>query len=238
MVYIKQTAISVELVDLMGSDLTVVNAARVSMAKESAWEFHPVSSDLFGEVHEQFLKDEDARLIRYLAKHNHWTPFSHPQLQFRIKAPIFVARQWFKHMAGITRNETSRRYVDDEPEFYRLVWRLRAESVKQGSAGVAPYDIRLQADVIYDRVMSECLRAYCDLLELNIAPEQARAVVPQNMMTEWIETASLAAVCRACSLRLDPHAQQETSIVAEKIAAMMSDLFPVSFAALMGASNG
>jgi thymidylate synthase (FAD) len=221
------TNISVQLVDCMGSDMSVVNAARVSMAKEGEWLHSP-------DVSEPFLADHDARLIGYLAKHNHWTPFSHPQVTFRIKAPIFVARQWFKHMVGITRNETSRRYVDDAPEFFLPgEWRSRPDgSIKQGSAGVHPESSTWKASV------SEFTKIANDLYALmvadGVAPEQARMVLPQSMMTEWIETASLAAVCRSCALRLDPHAQLETREVAEQIAEIVAPLFPVSWGALMG----
>ena len=221
---------TVELIDHMGSDLSVVDAARVSMAKQSEWDFAPSGTIHAGEY---FLSDRDAKLIDYLAKHNHWTPFSHPQISFRISAPIFVARQWFKHMVGITRNEQSRRYVDDEPAFFDMIWRMRAASVKQGSAGIADRATQNHADQIYDLVMHTALDGYENLLSIGIAPEQARAVLPQSMMTEWIETASLAAVCRACELRLDPHAQQETRDIAEQIAEIVAPLFPVSWSALM-----
>ena len=224
----KIAEMKVELIDRMGSDISVVNAARVSMAKESQWDW---DDDAIGG--RPVLSDRDAKLISYLAKHQHWTPFSHPQISFRIKAPLFVARQWFKHMIGITRNETSRRYVDEEPEFFRMIWRMRAESVKQGSAGIAPNDIQAKANDVFDNVMRHALLGYEELLNLGIAPEQARGVLPQNMMTEWIETASLAAVCRACKLRLDPHAQQETRDIAERIAEIVAPLFPVSWSALM-----
>lgn len=225
--------ISATQIGIMGSDLSVVNAARVSMDKQSTW-----NVERKGFFLETCLNDKDAKLLGYLAKHKHWTPFSHPQISLRIKAPIFVARQWFKHMVGITRNETSRRYVDSEPEFFRLIWRLRAESVKQGSAGTAPEEIQRQADVIFDQVMTTSLAGYDELLSIGIAPEQARAILPQNMMTEWIETASLAAICRACKLRLDPHAQLETREVAERIAEIVAPHFPVSWGALMGENNG
>ncbi|MBK6587919.1 MAG: FAD-dependent thymidylate synthase [Acidobacteria bacterium] len=225
--------ISATQISVMGSDLSVVNAARVSMAKQSVW-----NVERKGFFLETTLNDKDTKLIGYLAKHKHWTPFSHPQISLHIRAPIFVARQWFKHMIGITRNETSRRYVDSEPDFFRLIWRMRAEAVKQGSAGVAPTEIMEKANEIFDQVMTTALAGYEELLSLGIAPEQARAILPQNMMTEWIETASLAAICRACKLRLDPHAQLETREVAERIAEIVAPHFPVSWAALMGENNG
>ena len=229
----KVTQMNVDYVDHMGTDLSVVNAARVSFDKESEWgtvERYTYADDQFPDV-EEVLKDKDVKLINYLAKHNHWSPFSHPQITLRIKAPIFVARQWFKHMVGITRNETSRRYVDEEPEFYfPEVWRGRPEgSIKQGSSGVASVP-----EGRVETVVEDCLVLYEYLIHHdNVAPEQARMVLPQNMMTEWIETASLAAICRACKQRLDPHAQLETREIAERIAEIVAPLFPVSWAALM-----
>lgn len=239
----------VTYLDHMGTDLTVVDAARVSMAKESEWgtvERYTYADQDFPEV-EEVLKDADVKLITYLAEHSHWTPFSHPQISFRIKAPIFVARQWFKHMVGITRNEQSRRYVDEEPEFYfPEVWRGRPEgSIKQGSSGevdeitldnmtcITGMDGTYPISDYADLTASYALALYKDMLTSGVAPEQARMILPQNMMTEWVETGSLAAVCRACKLRLDPHAQQETREIAEQIAEIVAPLFPVSWAALM-----
>jgi len=230
------SSISVDLIDSMGSDLSVVNAARVSMAKESDWEISFAKDQKFGD---HVLSDADTRLITYLAKHGHWTPFSHPQITFRIKAPIFVARQWFKHMVGFSRNEMSRRYVDSEPEFFfPEVWRGRPEgSIKQGSAGVVTTILSDEGVDICPTGMMEnatraALNAYTWAVEGGIAPEQARMILPQNMMTEWIETASLAALARACKLRMDSHAQPETGDVARLIDEEMRTLFPVSWAAL------
>lgn len=233
--------IEVTLIDHLGSDLSVVNAARVSMAKESDWEYRAATSDKwpFEKVSvRQGLNSRDAKLIDYLAKHNHFTPFTHPQISFRIKAPILVARQWFKHVIGITRNEVSRRYVDGAPEFYvPEIIRSRPEgSVKQGSAGEHP-----ESATWRDAMEAHCKIAsefYQLMIDDGVAPEQARGVLPQWMMTEWIETASLAAVCRACKLRLDPHAQQETREVAEQMAEIVAPLFPVSWSTLMGAKHG
>ena len=246
--------ITVNYMDHMGSDLSVCQSARVSMAKQSEWEKRTVMSDTLPGVDIHYgtpqtlivdvLSDKDVNLINYLAKHKHWTPFSHPQISFRIKAPIFVARQWFKHTIGITRNETSRRYVDEEPEFYFPdVWRGRPHgSIKQGSSGVVEQiEVdREGAPIYYDTpsavvelFVDESLDLYETLLKGGVAPEQARMILPQNMMTEWIETASLAAVCRSVKLRIDPHAQQETREVAEQIAELVAPLFPVSWSALM-----
>jgi len=220
------SSISVDLIDSMGSDLSVVNAARVSMAKESDWEISFAKDQKFGD---HVLSDADRRLISYLAKHGHWTPFSHPQITFRIKAPIFVARQWFKHMIGFSRNEQSRRYVDSEPEFFfPEVWRGRPEgSIKQGSAGEVDID-----DMNVIGIVNELVELYEEMLERGVAPEMARMILPQNMMTEWIWSGSLMAFARVCKLRMDAHAQPETGDVARLIDAEMRDLFPVSWSAL------
>lgn len=206
---------SVQLVDHMGSDLSVVNAARVSMAKE----------------HTELDTLTDPKLISYLATHKHWTPFSHPQVQLRIKMPIFIARQWFKHMVGFTRNEVSRRYVDDTPELYiPTEWRGRAESVKQGSSDeVVNVGLLMVEHTDY---WIATLDTYKDLLDKGVCPEQARMVLPQSMYTEFIETGSLAAYARLASLRLDPHAQKEIQWYAQAIDKVMSELYPVSWEAL------
>jgi thymidylate synthase (FAD) len=216
---------SVELVDFMGSDLSVVNAARVSFAKESDWEEITESGVFTGDVK---LSDKDAKLISYLAKHNHWSPFAHNSISLRIKAPIFAARQMVKHQVGLVWNEVSRRYVDDEPEYFLpSSWRSRPENVKQGSGGIvdnySPNNDWLKG----------CHEMYLLMLEKGIAPEQARMVLPQNTMTEWIWTGSLMAFARVCKQRLDPHAQAETQEVAKKINNIVEPLFPVSWKALM-----
>ena len=215
----------VDLIEFMGSDLTVVNAARVSMAKESSY-----VEDPYNEV--WMLKHEDENLIEYLAKHGHWTPFSHPQVTLRVKAPIFVARQLFKHKQGLTENEVSRRYVDSEPEFYvPKVWRKRAENVKQGSSDDEVEHGKHMID--FGMALHFSDRAYHSLLAAGVCPEQARMVLPQSMYTEWYWTGSLAAFARVCKLRLDPHAQAETREVAQKISRIMEDLYPSSWKALM-----
>lgn len=249
----KIVPMKVTLLDHMGSDLTVVNAARVSFDKESAWETVETGKDDIQEMlgdgtrFEAKLKEGDAKLINYLAKHNHWTPFGHCFLQFRIKAPIFVARQLVKHQVGLVWNEVSRRYVDSEPEFwFPEVWRGRPEgSMKQGSSGVV--DITTlnwraeDSDDTYTNVnepwhpaaaVSVAVNAYNGMVARGMAPEQARMILPQNMMTEWYWSGSLAAFARVCKLRLDPHAQEETRVIAEYIAAQTAQLFPVSWRAL------
>jgi thymidylate synthase (FAD) len=164
--------------------------------------------------------------LGFLAKHNHWTPFGHCQVQFHIKAPMFVARQLGKHQVGLVWNEISRRYVDSDPEFYSPAnWRLRAANVKQGSSDeTVEYDI-----TEYNKA---CLNTYNDLLSKNIAPEMARMVLPMNIMTEWWWSGSLAAFSRICKLRLAKDAQYETRVIAQMISDECEKLFPVSWAAL------
>ena len=200
---------NVHLVDSMGTDLSVVNAARVSFAKES---------DEFSE--------KDAKLINYLAKHNHWSPFGHASLQFRIKAPIFVARQLVKHQVGLVWNEVSRRYVDDEPEFYIPEnWRLKADDKKQGSS-----DEYIKYNI--ESTMEYVKETYNNLLKADIAPEMARMVLPQNLYTEWYWSGSLMAFARVCNLRCKPDTQMETQVIADLIDFNASTKFPVSWKAL------
>jgi thymidylate synthase (FAD) len=216
----------VTYVDHMGTDLSVVNAARVSFHKESDW---MEGSDEHGW---QILQLQDEKLINYLAKHKHWTPFAHAFISLRVKAPIFVARQLVKHQVGLAWNEVSRRYVDDEPEFwFPKEWRGRPVNAKQGSDGTV--DDQGFCTNEAKAYVNGCLNAYEELLERGVAPEQARIILPQNMMTEWIWSGSLAAFVRVCKLRLDPHAQQETQEVAAEIRDIIAPLFPVSFKALM-----
>lgn len=202
----------VDLIDHMGSDLTVVNAARVSFNKTSS-----------------SLTDKDIKLINYLAKHKHWSPFSHCFLQFRIKAPIFVARQLGKHQVGLAWNEVSRRYVDSEPEFYKpVMWRGRAENAKQGSDGIVKITLD-DVQFAYDTA----LRTYKELLDQGAAPEMARMVLPQNTYTEWYWSGSLYAFSRVCKLRLDKASQLEVQEIAQSISDYCVKLFPNSFLALM-----
>lgn len=218
----KTADISVSLIDHMGSDLSVVNAARVSFDKESEWD--TVS---MGNGFDWVLSEKDQKLISYLARHKHTSPFNHCFASFRVKAPIFVARQLVKHKF-LPWNEVSRRYVDSEPEFYVPTrWRKRAENVKQGSS-----DETLLIDSPAEFTF-ECLVQYNHMLELGVCPEQARMVLPQNTMTEWMWSGSLGAWADMCRLRLDSHAQQETRQVAEAISREMQELYPVSWRALL-----
>jgi len=203
------SSIEVELLDHMGSDLTVANAARVSFHK-----------------HHKSLTQGDVGLIRYLAYHNHWTPFGHVQLQFRVKAPVFVARQLVKHQVGLVWNEVSRRYVDEPPEFYNPeLWRIRAEDKKQGSSDEV---LELDSQVFkeYWELMTNAAALYEHMVqEKNIAPEQARMILPQSMMTEWYWTGSLAAFARVVNLRSTPDAQLECRLVANLIDDKINTLY-------------
>jgi thymidylate synthase (FAD) len=222
---IKTNNIKVELVDSMGDDLSVVNAARVSMDKTSSWEEN--------EQGQTGLSEKDQKLIGYLAKHKHFTPFTQVQLQYRITAPIFVARQWFRSNVGITRNEVSRRYVDTEPEFFfPEVWRSRAPSVKQGSSPDSVEDVTF-VNYMARSACAVALEAYDSMLSKGVAPELARMVLPQNMFTEWVETASLQAVARICLLRLDSHAQVEIQDTAKQLADVVPSGMKHSFEALL-----
>ena len=206
----------VELIDSMGSDLTVVNAARVSFAK----------------VSEQ-LDDSDERLIHYLAEHGHWSPFAHAFLQFRIKAPIFVARQLVKHQIGLSWNEVSRRYVDEPPEFHSpKVWRGRPKNSKQGSDGEVEDQNTPQK--VLEQTNLSAFKNYNILIKQGVAPEQARMILPQTMMTEWYWSGSLQAFARVCNQRLDAHSQEETQDIARQIQEKALPLFPVSWVALSG----
>ena len=218
----------VTLVDHMGSDLSVVNAARVSFDKKSDWQLG---------FNGKQLNDSDNKLISYLATHNHWSPFSHAFASFRIKAPIFVARQLVKHTVGLAWNEVSRRYVSSEPEFYLPdYWRKSASNVKQGSSDGA-VDNTDQVNSTIALEMEGLCNIYNGMLEDGVCAEQARMILPQNTMTEWIWSGSLYAYARVCNLRLDSHTQRETQQVAKLISNQMKELFPASWGVLVNEPN-
>ena len=206
----------VRLVDVMGDDLTVVNAARVSFRKQS-----------------YELDEKDVKLINYLAKHKHWTPFAHPQVCFHVKAPIFVARQLFKAKVGAVENEVSRRYVDDAPEFYYpTLWRKRPEKgIKQGSqmANIKEWQM---VEEFYNKSLELAAQAYEFATINGLAPELARSVLPQAMMTEWWWTVSLSTAARVFNQRSDAHAQAECQDYAWAIDDLLSPNFPFSWEAL------
>ena len=212
--------IEVTYIDHMGSDLSVVNAARVSFGKQSEW---------MPRVHNgepKVLQFKDAKLVKYLAKHKHISPFGHAFASFHVKAPVYVARQLVKHKF-LRWNEISRRYVDDDPEFYvPEVWRGRSADKKQGSEG----EVSTNANIVYhNNVM---LGLYKQQLAEGVCPEQARGILPQSMLTEWYWSGSLDAFADMCNLRCKPDTQFETQIVANLISKSMSTFFPVSWEAL------
>lgn len=229
-----------EYIDHMGTDITVVNAARVSFAKESEFDYSQEVPSLV---------EQDKRLITYLAKHGHWTPFAHPQITLRETLPIFIARQRWKHevgfgyspqtpsgidgwMEGMEINEVSRRYVDDAPEFYTPeVWRSRPDGrIKQGSGGTHPDSAMFSS--IYAEHIKNVTAIYENMIACGVAPEQARMVLPQSMYTSYYVTGSLAAWARAYKQRKDSHAQLEIQDLAKQWDAIIRPLFPASWAAL------
>lgn len=206
--------IKVELIDHMGSDLTVVNAARVSFGSRSAC-----------------LEQRDQNLISYLANHKHTSPFGHCFATFHVKAPIFVARQLVKHKF-LRWNEISRRYVDDEPEFYvPKEWRGRSADKKQGSEGVVGTD-NFVGSANHNDI---CKAFYQDLIDSDIAPEQARMVLPQSTMTEWWWSGSLDAFIDMCMLRCKNDTQYETRKVAIRINSLLEEKYPTSVRAMWNA---
>lgn len=233
----KITDMEVELIDHMGTDLSVVNAARVSFHKKSSWDvvdiIDPDVPDAFV-GYEKRLKEGDVKLINYLAKHKHFSPFNHCFMTFRVKAPIFVARQLVKHRF-MPWNEVSRRYVDDEPEFFMPEkWRGKAVNVKQGSGEEAiDLDYRHPGWYTPEELCEEALSTYQQMMNVGVAPEMARMVLPQNMHTEWFWSGTLGAFADMLRLRLDPHAQYESRQVAEMIYKEVEKIFPVSIKALL-----
>lgn len=248
--------IKVEYINHCGDDLSVVNAARCSFDKESEWQY---PSDVwtakeyrqekaieegfyFNEVGGlQRLKPADAKLINYLASHKHYSPFNHSFISVRVKAPVFVARQLVKHKF-MPWNEVSRRYVKGEVEFYKSDgWRKSAENVKQGSSSETIskylddfdcYPCYIETDISVHEDNS--IELYNKLIDLGVCAEQSRSVLPQSMMTTWVWSGTLGAFCDMLKLRLDPHTQYETRLVAQEVSKIVKELFPVSYKALVG----
>jgi len=219
----------VELIDSMGTDISVVNAARVSFNKRSYYMYDAVQRSSV-----EYMSEKDMKLLKYLAEHNHHTPFGHCFLSFRIKAPIFIARQLGKHQVGLCWNEVSRRYVNEEPEFFfPKEWRRKADNVKQGSSNASYKEVLVSVDqdLNYDAesICALTLFWYQHNISMGLCPEQARMILPQNMMTEWIWSGSLLAFIRVCNLRLDSHTQKETQDVAKEIAYHLDMRFPNSW---------
>lgn len=206
--------VSIELIDHMGSDLSVVNAARVSFDK---W-------------HDAFEEEQDYRLIKYLAKHGHWSPFAHTSMSFRCKVPMFLARQLVKHQVGLTWNEVSRRYTTDNIEFYvPTVLHSKADNVKQG-CGVELVDGGTLDELRY--ITERAFASYNWLLDRGVAPEEARMVLPMNLMTTFIWTGSLYAFWRVYKLRIDTHAQKIAQSFAEKLYIELARVYPYCVQAL------
>lgn len=222
----------VELVDHMGSDLSVVNAARVSFNKESSWDSEPHWSG----SQERKLSAKDSKLIRYLAEHKHWTPFAHTGITLRIKAPISIRTQLFKHKVGFVENEISRRYVSYEPDLYYPYFRGKpSNGAKQGSDDfITDPKVKEIIDKKYRDVAEQSITIYDELLEAGVAPEQARFVLPQGVYTEWWWTGSLSAYARVYTQRVDPHAQWEVREYARAIGEIIEPLFPESWTVLTG----
>jgi len=215
--------IEVKYIDHMGSDISVVNAARVSFGKRSGYNYSGVDTN---GVPEKYLDPKDAKLINYLAKYKHKSPFNHTFVTFHVKAPIFVARQLQKH-EYMPWNEISRRYVDDDPEFYfPLTWRGRSTDKKQGSEG----EVKSNFNINYHTMTA--LKGYQQMLDEGVAPEQARMVLPQSMMTEWYWSGTLYAFAKMCQLRCAKDTQQESREVAMQVSEYMENLYPVSWDAL------
>ena len=214
------TNMKVEHIDHMGNDDSVVNAARVSFAKQA----------------DQYTADQNARLIKYLARHNHWTPFAHAFVTLRFKAPIAIHAQCVKHQVGFAMNTVSRRYVSDKPELFIPEFRLAPEgSVKQGSGEVHPDNAHWQVN--YEDLMNKAVDLYLMMIDGDVAPEQARFVLPQGVMTEWVWSGSLQAWARFYTQRIDPHAQKEIQFLAQEVDKIVGALYPVAWDALTGVTD-
>lgn len=236
-----------EYLDHMGDDLSVVNAARVSFDKQSTWDekpgcdcggYHPDRCDGSCVFPEMVLKEADEKLIRYLAKHDHWTPFAHTAIKLRVSAPVPIRTQCFKHKAGFVENEESRRYISSTPElFVPEFFRSKPDgSIKQGSGEKHPESEAFKAH--YVDLCSEAIAFYGSMIENGVCPEQARFVLPQGVLVRWIWTGNLAAYARFFNQRMNPHAQKEVRDLATQIGALIEPLFPVSWKALTADGQG
>lgn len=216
--------IKVELLDSMGDDLDVCNAARVSFAKETQWAAM--------EAGEGMLASGDIKLINYLAKHDHWTPFAHTALKFRVAAPVPIRTQCFKHKIGMVENEESRRYISTTPEiFIPEFFRSKPEgSIKQGSGDVHPLSDKWLE--VYQEMATDSVNAYLQMLEDGVCPEQARFILPQGAIVNWIWTGNLVSFANFYNKRTDVNAQKEVQVVAELVGKEVERIFPVSWKAL------
>lgn len=208
-------SMQLEYIDHMGDDNSVVNAARVSFAKDAS----------------KYTKEENTKLIRYLAKHKHEIPFAHTAITVRVKAPISIRTQCFKSKIGFVESEVSRRYVKDAPKVYTPEFRKALANVKQGSSDELHED-NDKYEAMYEEVATQCIALYEDMIAKGVAPEVARFILPQGTMTEWVWTGSLLAFARFYNLRSDKHAQKEVREIALMVGFLMEKLFPVSWNAL------
>lgn len=213
----KTADITVEYVDNMGSDLSIVNAARVSFAKRVS-----------------VVEERDRKLMKYLADNEHWSPFAHTAVTIRVKAPLFLARQLVKHQVGLVWNEESRRYISDEPEFYiPQTLHIKPDgSIKQGSGDTVPQLVNDLLTGQIHRNAEQSLSLYKDMIERGIAPEEARMVLPLNTMTNWVWTGSLLAFARVYKQRSDSHAQLAAQEFARKLSPIMAELYPIAWSVL------
>lgn len=219
--------IKVELLDWMGTDLDVVNAAKVSFSKESKWK-----EDSYYDMESLQLEDKDKKLINYLAKHDHWTPFAHTALKFRIAAPVPIRTQCFKHKIGMVENEESRRYISTTPEiFIPKFFRAKPEgSIKQGSG--EKHEASDEWLAVYKEAVNLAVNTYLEMLDDGVCPEQARFVLPQGAIVNWIWTGNLVSFANFYNKRTDANAQREVQVVAELVGKEVERIFPVSWKAL------
>ena len=250
--------IKVEYIDHMGTDLSVVNSARVSFDKESCFEYecfkeedeakafavanngtidydYVDSDDWMGNYPVRYLVEADRKLIRYLAAHDHWTPFAHTAITLRVSAPIPIRTQCFKHKIGMVENEESRRYIKSVPEVFIPEFRYAPEgSIKQGSAGAIDGALKAATEYAYKFSTNIAIHTYIEMIENGIAPESARFVLPQGVMVNWIWTGNVLSFANLYKKRTSATAQKEINQVAQEIDAIIRPIFPVSWAALVG----
>lgn len=205
----------VELLDYMGSDFKICSVARISFARKA----------------EEFTPEQNERLINFLAKYGHWSPFSHVHVSLAMQAPIAIKAQCDKHTVGFASNTESRRYISHPPELFLPTFRTKPDgSVKQGSGGEHPdNDIIREA---YHALAHECLELYNGMIAQGVAAEQARFILPQGVETNWVWTGSLYAWARFYNLRTDPHAQKEIRNLAYMVEDVIAPLYPISWKAL------
>ena len=242
----RKSSMKARLMDVMGDDLRVVDAARVSFAKESQYISSSYEVNTNHRLFDEWLAYakpleidkkptislEDYALIQYLGSHGHWTPFAHPQITLRMKAPVPIRTQCFKHKQGFVENEESRRYISGKPELYvPTEFRSAPKNAKQGSAGTHEHN-KLWMDT-YKVTCKEAIEIYQQMIEDGVAPEQARLVLPQGVQVQWIWTGSLAAFARFTRQRKDPHAQEEIQELAQEVDDCIRPFFPVAWRALV-----